>query len=200
MQSKLLRVLQEGQVRPVGAGRPRDVDCRVIAATHHDLRERVEQKTFREDLYYRLDVLRIAVPPLRQRPEDVPALLTHFLQRQTQAPVEITAKALELLVGYSWPGNVRELENEARRLATLGPEKITVRHLSAEVREGRGLARAGGQYAGKTLGEVEKEMVIAALQESGGNKARAARQLGIPKTTLYHLIDRYEIPGVVKRK
>ena len=140
------------------------------------------------------------MPPLRQRPEDVPALLTHFLQRQTQAPVEITAKALELLVGYSWPGNVRELENEARRLATLGPEKITVRHLSAEVREGRGLARAGGQYAGKTLGEVEKEMVIAALQESGGNKARAARQLGIPKTTLYHLIDRYEIPGVVKRK
>ena len=200
MQSKLLRVLQEGQVRPVGDDRPRDVHCRVVAATHRDLRELVDARQFREDLYYRLDVLRIAVPPLRQRPEDIPALLTHFLQRQTQSPVEITAKALEMLVGYSWPGNVRELENEARRLATLGSEKITVRHLSEEVREGRGLARAGGQYAGKTLGEVEKEMVIAALQESGGNKARAARQLGIPKTTLYHLIDRYQLPGVSKRK
>jgi transcriptional regulator with GAF, ATPase, and Fis domain len=196
MQSKLLRVLQEGKVRPVGDDKPHPVTCRVIAATHRDLRELVETQAFREDLYYRLDVLRIAVPPLRQRPEDIPSLLTHFLQQETNRPLEITSKALELLVGYSWPGNVRELENEARRLSTLGAEKVTVRHLSQEVRDGRGLARASGHYAGKTLGEVEKEMVTAALAESGGNKARAARQLGIPKTTLYHLIERYQIPAV----
>jgi transcriptional regulator with GAF, ATPase, and Fis domain len=193
MQSKLLRVLQEGDVRPVGGDTPIPVSCRVIAATHRDLRALVEAGTFREDLYYRLDVLRIHVPSLRQRPEDIPALLAHFLEAESKVPVEVTPKALELLVGYSWPGNVRELENEARRLASLGETKLTVRHLSGEVSKGRGLARAGGSYSGKTLGEVEREMVAAALRETGGNKARAARQLGIPKTTLYHLIERYQL-------
>ena len=105
----------------------------------------------------------------------------------------ISRKAMELLSGYSWPGNVRELENEARRLATLGTYRLSARHLSEEIREGRGLARAGGTYSGKTLAEVEKEMVIQAMEESGGNKARAARALGIPKTTLYHLLDRYKL-------
>ncbi len=193
MQSKLLRVLQEGNVRPVGGDAALPVMCRVIAATHRDLRALAEAGQFREDLYYRLDVLRIHVPPLRQRPEDIPALLAHFLGAESRVPVEVTPKALELLVGYSWPGNVRELENEARRLASLGEPKLTVRHLSAEVAKGRGLARAGGTYSGKTLGEVEREMVAAALRETGGNKARAARQLGIPKTTLYHLIERYQL-------
>jgi transcriptional regulator with GAF, ATPase, and Fis domain len=197
MQSKLLRVLQEGRVRPVGGDSPIPVHCRVIAATHRDLRALAAQGQFREDLYYRLDVLRITVPPLRQRPQDIAMLLDHFLTMEARRIVEITPKALERLVGYAWPGNVRELENEARRLATLvtsqGVDKITLRDLSDEVREGRGLARAGGTYSGKTLGEVEKEMVAAALKESGGNKARAARQLGIPKTTLYHLLDRYEL-------
>ena len=193
MQSKLLRVLQEGRVRPVGGDKALPVFCRVVAATHRELRDLVEQGAFREDLYYRLDVLRIAVPPLRQRPQDIPALLSHFLAVGGGQRVEITPKALEQLVGYAWPGNVRELENEARRLASLGADKITVRHLSEEVREGRGLSRAGGTYSGKTLSEVEKEMVAAALRESGGNKARAARRLGIPKTTLYHLIDRYQL-------
>jgi serine/threonine-protein kinase PknK len=193
MQGKLLRVLQEGQVRPVGGDVAVPIACRVIAATHRDLRALVAAGQFREDLYYRLDVLRIAVPPLRQRPEDVPALLAHSLAAQSPHAIEVTEKALELLVGYAWPGNVRELENEARRLAALGEPKLTVRCLSPEVAKGRGLARAGGAYSGKTLGEVEREMVAAALRETGGNKARAARQLGIPKTTLYHLIERYEL-------
>jgi serine/threonine-protein kinase PknK len=193
MQSKLLRVLQEGSVRPVGGDAPLPVSCRVIAATHRDLRALVAAGQYREDLYYRLDVLRIHVPPLRQRPEDVPALLAHVLESQSELPVEVTPKALELLVGYAWPGNVRELENEARRLAALGETKLTVRHLSPEVAKGRGLVRASGNYSGKTLGEVEREMVVAALRETGGNKARAARQLGIPKTTLYHLLERYQL-------
>ncbi|MCO5166701.1 MAG: sigma 54-interacting transcriptional regulator [Planctomycetes bacterium] len=193
MQAKLLRVLQEGVARPVGGAAAQPVACRVIAATHRDLKALVGQGAFREDLYYRLDVLRIHVPPLRQRPEDIPPLLAHFLEAEGGGHIEVTPKALELLVGYSWPGNVRELENEARRLATLGEPKLTARHLSPDVAAGRGLARAGGGYSGKTLGEVEREMVAAALRETGGNKARAARQLGIPKTTLYHLIERYQL-------
>ncbi len=191
LQSKLLRVLQEGAARPVGGEAPLPVACRVIAATHRDLRVLVEEGRFREDLYYRLDVLRLEVPPLRRRPEDVPALLAHFLAREAPRPIELSPAALELLVGYGWPGNVRELENEARRLAALGADRIGTRHLSPEVREGRGLARAEGDYSGKTLPDVEREMVAAALRETGGNKARAARRLGIPKTTLYHLLDRY---------
>ncbi len=194
MQSKLLRVLQEGRVRPVGGEQTVPVSCRVVAATHRDLRALVRSGDFREDLYYRLDVLRINVPPLRKRPEDIPVLLAHFLVRETRGvPLEMTPKALELLVGYSWPGNVRELENEARRLSTLGLQRITARQLSDEVRQGRGLARAGGNYSGKTLKEVEREMVMAALRETGGNKARAARQLGIPKTSLYHLLERFDL-------
>jgi transcriptional regulator with GAF, ATPase, and Fis domain len=194
MQSKLLRVLQEGRVRPVGSEQSVGVSCRVVAATHRDLRGLVRNGDFREDLFYRLDVLRINVPPLRKRPEDIPVLLAHFLVRENKGlPLELTPKALELLVGYSWPGNVRELENEARRLSTLGLQRVTARQLSDEVRQGRGLARAGGHYSGKTLKEVEREMVMAALRETGGNKARAARQLGIPKTSLYHLLERFEL-------
>ncbi len=195
MQSKLLRVLQEGQVRPVGGDQPVSVHCRVVAATHRDLRAMAEQGEFRLDLYYRLDVLRLHVPPLRERPEDIPPLLSHFLQAASggRRKFDVSRKAMELLSGYSWPGNVRELENEARRLATLGTYRLSARHLSEEIREGRGLARAGGTYSGKTLAEVEKEMVIQAMEESGGNKARAARALGIPKTTLYHLLDRYKL-------
>jgi len=191
MQSKLLRVLQEGRARPVGADREVEVRCRVLAATHRDLRRLVAAGTFREDLYYRLDVLRIPVPALRERPGDIQSLLDHFLRRQAAADLELSPKATELLMGYAWPGNVRELENEARRLAALGRKRITARQVSVEVRDGRGLARASGQYSGKTLQDVEREMVTAALREANGNKAQAARRLGIPKTTLYHLLDRY---------
>ncbi|MGE0711122.1 MAG: sigma 54-interacting transcriptional regulator [Planctomycetota bacterium] len=195
MQSKLLRVLQEGQVRPVGGERAVDVSCRVVAATHHDLRALAERGQFRLDLYYRLDVLRLQVPPLRTRPGDIPALLAHFLSAESEGrrKFDVSPKALELLVGYTWPGNVRELENEARRLSALGTYRLSARHLSEEIREGRGLARAEGTYSGKTLAEVEKEMVVEAMQAADGNKARAARALGIPKTTLYHLLDRYKL-------
>ena len=193
MQSKLLRVLQEGQVRPVGADFPVQIHCRVIAATHRDLRSMADRGEFRLDLYYRLDVLRLQVPALRQRATDIPALLGHFLATASERKLDLSPKATELLCGYAWPGNVRELENEARRLAALGTTRLSTRHLSEEIREGRGLARAEGSFSGKTLAEVEREMVVQALAESGGNKARAARALGIPKTTLYHLLDRYQL-------
>ncbi|MBL4848118.1 MAG: sigma-54-dependent Fis family transcriptional regulator [Planctomycetes bacterium] len=194
MQSKLLRVLQENRVRPVGGDGPVPIHCRVVAATHRDLRSMADKGEFRLDLYYRLDVLRLQLPSLCHRSEDIPALLSHFLRRESpRKKLDVSPKAMELLRGYAWPGNVRELENEARRLASLGTSRLSNRHLSPEIREGRGLARAEGSYSGKTLAEVEREMVTHALEESGGNKARAARALGIPKTTLYHLLDRYQL-------
>ncbi len=191
MQSKLLRVLQERRVRPVGSGALQPVRCRVIAATHRDLRRRVEEGSFREDLYYRLDVLRLTVPPLRARADDVPLLLDHFARALGGQPLALSPRAAKLLASYSWPGNVRELGNEVRRLLSLGARRISARQLSGEIQEGRGVSRAEAPFAGKTLGEVEQAMVEAALRDCGGNKARAARQLGIPRSTLYHLLERY---------
>lgn len=191
MQGKLLRVLQENRVRPVGGDSTLPITCRVLAATNRDLREMIKTGGFREDLYYRLDVLRIFVPPLRARPGDVLLLFDHVVEKAGRPGLQLTRKAQELMLGYSWPGNVRELENEAKRLASLGVNQISAQHLSVEIREGRGVARASGSLSGKTLSEVEQEMVVAAMAECKGNKSRAARQLGIPRTTLYHLLERY---------
>lgn len=184
VQTQLLRAL-----RPADAPQ----GCRVLAASHKDLRRLVQEGRFREDLYYRLDVLRINVPPLRQRAEDIPLLLDHFMEQAGQPPLRLSPKASKLLLSYSWPGNVRELFNEARRLATLGLPTISAPHLSTEIREGRGVSRAVGDLSGKTLGDIERQMVEAAIRDCKGNKSRAARQLGIPRTTLYHLLNRYGI-------
>lgn len=190
LQGKLVGVLRDGQLSLPGGQRAR-VACRVIAISSHDLRARAAEGAFREDLYYRLDVQRIRVPSLRERPGDVPALIEHFAGH----PLELTENALGLLCGYSWPGNVRELANEVRRLVELNVESISARQLSDAVREGRGVSRAPGALAGKTLGEVEQAMIEAALAEAGGNKAKAARQLGIPRSTLYGLLQRYGLDG-----
>jgi transcriptional regulator with GAF, ATPase, and Fis domain len=191
MQGKLLRVLQEGCVRPVGGDRQIPVHCRVLAATHRDLRELVRAGKFREDLYYRLDVLRIEVPALRMRPEDIPLLLEHYFTAMGRPGLKMTKRARELLMAYSWPGNVRELENEVRRLVAKQIPRIRGSDLSEEIQKGRGVARAPGNLSGKTLNEVGREMIAAALRDAGGNKSRAARMLGIPRSTLYHLISRH---------
>jgi len=190
LQAKLLRVLQEGAVRPLGGGETREVRCRVVSTTRHDLRARVDGGHFREDLFYRLDVLRVVVPPLRERREDVPLLLEHFCRR-ADAPIRFTPRALELLTAYPWPGNVRELENEVHRLVALQRGEIGAEHLSGDVREGRGGGAPVDGLAGRTLADVERAMIAAALQTEEGNKARAARRLGIPRSTLYGLIERY---------
>jgi serine/threonine-protein kinase PknK len=187
MQSKLLRVLQEREVRPVGSHEVVSVDCRVIAATHQDLSGLVAQGKFRADLYYRLDVLRVRVAPLRQRTGDVEVLLEQFCQR---SGLSFTPKALNSMSAYSWPGNIRQLQNEVRRLVALGVTRASGRELSPEIQEGRGVANAPGSLSGKTLAEMEQQMVTAALAACAGNKAQAARQLGIPRSTLYDLIER----------
>jgi DNA-binding NtrC family response regulator len=166
--------------------------CRVVALTRDpDLRSRVGAGGLSPALYYRLDVQRVAVPALRDHPEDLPALIRHFTLVHRGATLNLTKNALSLLEQYAWPGNVLELSNEVRRLVSQGHVEVSARQLSPEIREGRGVSRGGGDTAGKTLGQVERSMLEAALAAANGNKARAARQLGIPRSTLYGLIQRY---------
>ncbi|MCA8924472.1 MAG: sigma-54-dependent Fis family transcriptional regulator [Planctomycetes bacterium] len=192
VQSMLLRALKEEQVQPCGGQRAAPLTCRVVATSSLDAPTLADGETLRPELYYRLDVHRIALPPLREHPEDIPLLVERFGSEHKGSALRLSPRALELLRSYPWPGNVRQLENEARRLAALGGIKLSANHLSPEIRAGQGLG--GGipaSYAGKTLADVEREMVTLALESCGGNKSRAARQLGIPRSTLYHLIERY---------
>ncbi len=165
---------------------------RLVATSHRDLKAAVAAGALRRDLYYRLDVLRLEVPPLRARgAQDVPTLLAHFAAA-AGSKLRFTPRAEELLRQYAWPGNVRELRNETLRLvaATAG-RRVTPQDLSAEVRAGEGVVGAPGELSGQSLGDVERRMVAQALADCRGNKAQAARRLGIPRTSLYNLIKRY---------
>jgi transcriptional regulator with GAF, ATPase, and Fis domain len=163
---------------------------RVISAAGDELRAAVEDGSFRRDLFYRLDVLRVTVPPLRLRTGDVPQLLRHFFVEEGAAPA-LTPRARRLLEAYAWPGNVRELRNEVQRLAGLGKAEVTAQDLSVEVREGRGVGAVSVDTSGRTLAEVERAMIEEALRACGGNKSQTARQLGIPRSSLYVLLERY---------
>ena len=189
MQAKLLRVLQERRLRPVGGAETEEVRCRVIVACNVDLKELVRQGRFREDLYYRLDVLRIALPPLRERREDIPALLRDAFVRAGRPRIEVMPEALSALVRYRWPGNVRELGNEVRRILSRTQGPVELQDLSPELR-GTPSGRLES-YQGKTMAQVEKEMVVLALKRAGGNKTQAARELGVSRGTLYQLLERH---------
>lgn len=195
MQKKLLRAIQEKEIRPVGGNRTIKLDVRLITATNQNLKKLVEEKKFREDLYYRLKVIRIVLPPLRERREDIPLLINHFLERIAQERGEQKRKITDELVHYltnlPWPGNVRELENEIRRMVAVGPEIL---HLSLVTTLEEERKRAGSlqaQWRGKTLKELEREAVITALREAAGNRTRAAEILGIPRRTLYEKLKRH---------
>jgi two-component system response regulator AtoC len=198
LQVKLLRLLQDGEVRRVGSDRVRRVDVRFIAATHRDLEQAVKEGKFREDLYYRIRVLPVAVPPLRERPGDVPALVAHFLARVRsgrKAPVEVSPQAMAALRSYSWPGNVRELRNVVERMAVLAPGGVVdLAQVPAEVRV-PGAAAGGtageGYPADLRLEEVERRHILRVLDACGGNKTRASEVLGITVRTLYNRLDAY---------
>jgi len=189
-QAKLLRALQERAARPVGATNSLPFHCRIIAATHRDLRCMVREQRFREDLYYRLDVLRLKIPSLRERRSDVLPLIARFAGDQT---LELSPSAQRLLQAWSWPGNIRELQNLVRRFLAFGIHKVSAQQLPEEIRQGHGVVSAGPSLEGRTMGEVRREMIVAALSAAGGNKAWAARQLGIPRTSLYRLLKRFGI-------
>jgi two-component system response regulator HupR/HoxA len=207
MQVKLLRVLQEGTFIPVGAVEPRRVDVRIIAATNRNLKEMVEQGTFREDLYYRLNVINITVPALRDRKEDIPFLAEFFMNKAqvangTQKKI-LTKRALEKLYDYSWPGNVRELQNEMERLIVLsGAEnKITADMLSPKILElGDKTKVQGARLHGKlkdALEDLERDMIREGLRRTGWNKSKLAKELGISRAGLIMKVEKY---GLDKRK
>jgi transcriptional regulator with PAS, ATPase and Fis domain len=209
MQVKLLRVLQEGTFIPVGATESRRVDVRIVAATNRNLKEMVEAGTFREDLYYRLNVINIGVPALRDRKEDIPFLAEFFLNKSQAGAAPgtvkkvLTKRALEKLYDYAWPGNVRELQNEMERLIVLaGPEnKITADMLSPKILElgDKGKVQ-GARLHGKlkdALEEMERDMIREGLRRTGWNKSKLAKELGISRAGLIMKVEKY---GLDKRK
>jgi len=197
LQVKLLRALQSGEVRPVGSTRAITVDARVVAATNRDLEPMIRQGSFREDLFYRLNVIPIALPPLRERREDIPLLAEHFLARfgQRQGRVlRLSAGAMERLLRYAWPGNVRELENAMERTAILTrSETIEPGDLPPHVGAGLALGPAPGLAAEQTLAEAERAHIVQILERYGWNHMRAAEALGIGRTTLWRKLKEFEI-------
>jgi transcriptional regulator with PAS, ATPase and Fis domain len=194
-QIKLLRVLQDRTVTRVGSGTPIGVDTRILAATNQNLEEAVRRGTFRNDLYYRLSVVTLMIPPLRERPEDIPLLVEHFMQRYSQINPRISGMSeagRRLLQGYDYPGNVRELENIIERAMILETsELLTPQSLLVE----------GGDTAGSAeeeplrMEEAERDHILRVLHSCRGRKLEAARLLGINKTTLWRKMKRYGLEG-----
>jgi serine/threonine-protein kinase PknK len=198
MQAKLLRALQEGEVRPVGGEATKKVDVRVIAATHRNLLEMVEQGRFREDLYYRLAVITIVVPPLRDRAEDIPLLVEHMVRRYAGArSIRVTRRALAALAAAPWPGNVRQLENELRRALVLCEETLDVEHLSDDIAASGGrTGRDGTLTLHDHVEALERRLVVEALRRANGNQTHAAKALGVSRFGLQKMMRRLSIePG-----
>jgi two-component system response regulator HydG len=199
LQPKLLRALQERRVRPVGGANEVPVDVRIITATNRDLESAIEEGRFREDLFFRINVVAIPLPALRARRGDVLALAQHFLvQHAARAKKEvrgIAATAAEKLVGYAWPGNVRELQNCVERAVTLARfEEITIDDLPEKIRDYRpSYLVVGGDDPSELapLEEVERRYILRVLDAVGGNKSVAARVLGIERKTLYRKLERF---------
>jgi len=195
LQSKLLRVLQAREIQPLGAASPVRVDVRVVAATHRDLEALIAAERFRQDLYFRLDVIEVRVPPLRERPEDlvplVALLLEKHCRRLGRGPCTVSLEAMEALRRHSWPGNVRELQNALERALVLGRDDVIWPH---DLPEAIGRPQPPGREspAGEsTLADVEREHILTTLRSLKGNKAAAARVLGLDRKTLYRRLDRY---------
>jgi transcriptional regulator with PAS, ATPase and Fis domain len=190
MQVKLLRFLQDHRYEPLGGTGTVSADVRIIAATHVDLRQAVTDGRFREDLFYRIHIIEIPLPPLSRRTEDIPLLVRHFVRRLAGAshrPIEgVSGEALALLMRYPWPGNIRELENAIEhavvlcRSTRIGPEHLPPHLFATPVRPNAG--PAASPHATGDLGQLEREAILKALDRAGGNRTRAARKLPVPRT------------------
>jgi DNA-binding NtrC family response regulator len=202
MQAQLLRTLQDGEVRPVGGTDSIRVDVRLVCATNKDLDEEVKEGRFREDLYFRINVVTVRLPPLRERREDIAMLVGHFLNklalRERRQPTALSTEALRLLTTYAWPGNVRELENAIERAVAVAKGNVILpSDLPPEV-GGGAEPGAGGESGGMlgevgnrpTLAELERRYIQLVLGEVGGNKKKAAEKLGIDRRTLYRALER----------
>src|SRR6185295_14332713 len=202
IQPKLLRFLEQGEVMPVGETRPQGVDVRVLAATNADLEQRVQEGKFREDLYYRLSVIRIHVPPLRERREEIPHLSTFFLreacERLGKPDVHLSSSALDLFDRYWWPGNVRQLRNEVQRAVamsrpggTIEPDQLSPDLTALPSSTGAGVVSVvgnrptGARNLAAAVEEVEREVIGTALRRTSGNISETARVLGLTRRGLY---------------
>jgi hydrogenase-4 transcriptional activator len=220
VQPKLLRFLQEGEIQPLGEQRPQKVDVRIIAATNTDLEAMVADGRFREDLYYRLNVIRLRVPPLRERRSEVPTIVSYYINHYSdkfgRRDIQITPQTLDLLMVCDWPGNVRQLTNEIQRIIARAEDGTVIKpeHLSPELRRtstpattsntlmapASGLAAAAATQAisqGLTLAdamaELERRMIAEALRKHNGNISRAARELGLTRRGLYLKLGRHDL-------
>ncbi len=197
MQAKILRVLQEGEVERVGSNHPKDIDVRVIAATNKDLKEMVEEKTFREDLYYRLNVINLVIPPLRDRKEDIIALSRHFLDNLNQenhGKVKgISEKAQFQLTSYEWKGNIRELRNVIERAYNIieGEEVIEVYHLPMQIKGTNDNNK--GEPLRNMMEKIERRLLLERLICFNGNKTQTAKDLGISRMALHKKIEKYDL-------
>lgn len=200
LQPKLLRVLQERRIRPVGGERELPVDVRVLSATNQDLHDAIDRKEFRADLYYRLAVISIELPPLRERGDDIGLLAEHFVERLAHVrgidPPAIADAAMDLLTSYSWPGNVRELENAIEHAVALGGgSQIDVEQLPEVIRRAgvdeRGSASGADSNRFSPLFEIERRHILRVLDALGGNKSQTAKVLGIDRKTLHTKLQRY---------
>jgi transcriptional regulator with PAS, ATPase and Fis domain len=200
MQAKLLRVLQEKEVRPVGSNQNVSVDVRVIAATNRDLEAAYRAGTFRKDLYFRLNVVTVHLPPLRERRSDIPVLVHHFLERYAQgAHIQVTAAAMNSLLHYDWPGNIRELENCIARGVTLGDRKtIDLVDLPPAIRSEQSDSIVSASpdstsLSTTALSEMERMTILRVFEQANGDKALAGKMLGISRATLYRKLKRYNL-------
>jgi len=198
MQAKLLRVLEDGQVVRVGTNQAKNVDVRLISATNSDLASRVEEKQFRQDLYFRIKGATIEIPPLRERRQDIPLLIDHFIKqanRNHDASVKgLTPEAARVLMSYPWPGNVRQLRNVVENMVVLaGGDRLGVADLPPEIyrRPGQAAAQQMSQLAGISIEEAEKQLIANTLEMVAGNREQAAKILGIGERTLYRKIKEY---------
>jgi two-component system response regulator PilR (NtrC family)/two-component system response regulator HydG len=205
MQPKLLRVLQEGATRRIGSDSERQVKVRVVAATNRDLESEVQAGKFREDLYWRLNVIQLSLPPLRKRPFDIPLLIEHFIARFAETsdapPIEVSAEALAILMAYAWPGNVRELENVIERaVAMMNGAALMPDDLPERLRSGNHAAivlnRARENQM--TLRQLEQVYVAETLRRAGGNKSRAAEMLDLDRKTLYRKLEECREAGLLE--
>ena len=199
MQAKLLRVLQEKEVRPVGSNDKVPVDVRVIAATNRDLESAYRAGTFRKDLYFRLDVVTIRLPSLRERRSDIPQLVHCFLDRYAPGEsMQVTPAAMKIFLQYDWPGNVRELENCITRALALGDHKtIDIADLSPTILEAQGPGSTTPDVAALSttaLADLERMTILRVFEQAGGDKALAGKMLGISRATIYRKLKRYNIP------
>ncbi|RJQ54985.1 MAG: sigma-54-dependent Fis family transcriptional regulator [Actinobacteria bacterium] len=195
IQVKLLRVLQEKTFEHLGGTKTIKVDVRIVGATNKDLQEAIADGNFREDLYYRLNVVPITVPPLRDRKEDIPLLVAHFLEK-FGSKRKVSTEAMELLINYDWPGNIRELENTIERAIILGTgEVITPEQLPSELKEGERREALPRSLElppeGVVLEDLERDLVKQALRRSGNNQGKAAKLLGISRHELLYRMERY---------